>query len=432
MKKSLFIVLTALAAQGYSQQQLSLSDAVNTALKNSFDIRLARNNLEITSINNNSGVAGALPMVSGSASDNEPLTSINQKYADAARDTKRNNVSSNTLAMGVTGSILLYNGYRVVATQKRLGELQRQNQQLLNAQIQSTIAAVSVKYFDIVRQQQLLQTILQSIEVSKQKLSILQVRREAGMSNNADIYQAQLDLNTLVQSKLSQQLVIQQSKADLLNLIAAKPDSSVNIADTIVVDRSIRLDDIRSSLKNNPQLLSVASQVQINALIEKETAALRYPSLRANTGYNFNSNKSGAGFSLLNQSYGPFLGLSLSIPIYNGGASKRQQQVAEINTRNATLQRDNLALSLETNAVRTFQSYTNALEQLQTEQDNYRLSGQLMDLVLQRFQVGQATIIDVKQAQQSFEDAGYRLVNLSYMGKIAETELKRLSGQLAP
>lgn len=122
----------------------------------------------------------------------------------------------------------------------------------------------------------------------------------------------------------------------------------------------------------------------------------------------------------------------MSIPIYNGSASKRQQQVAEINTRNALIQRDNLALSLEAGAVRAFQSYTNALEQLETEQDNYRLSGRLMDLVLQRFQVGQATIVDVKLAQQSFEDAGYRLMNLNYMGKIAETELKRLSNQLAP
>jgi len=258
------------------------------------------------------------------------------------------------------------------------------------------------------------------------------VRKEAGMSNNADIYQAQLDLNTLLQSKLNQQLVINLGKTDLLNLIFVRPDSTININDTIVVDKTIRLDSVQQALKNNPLLLSATMQVQINTLIEKETTALRYPSLRANTGYKFNSNKSSAGFSLLNQSYGPFVGLNLSIPIYNGGASKRQQQVATLNTRNAGIQRDNLAHNLETSAVRTFQSYANTLEQLRTEQDNYKLSQQLLDLVLQRFQLGQATIIDVKLAQQSFEDAGFRLVNLNYTGKIAEVELRRLSGKLTP
>jgi outer membrane protein TolC len=59
------------------------------------------------------------------------------------------------------------------------------------------------------------------------------------------------------------------------------------------------------------------------------------------------------------------------------------------------------------------------------------LSQQLLDLVLQRFQLGQATIIDVKLAQQSFENAGFRLVNLNYAAKVAEIELKRLANQLA-
>jgi len=31
-------------------------------------------------------------VVTGTASDNEQLTTINQKFADATRDTKRNNV----------------------------------------------------------------------------------------------------------------------------------------------------------------------------------------------------------------------------------------------------------------------------------------------------------------------------------------------------
>ena len=79
---------------------------------------------------------------------------------------------------------------------------------------------------------------------------------------------------------------------------------------------------------------------------------------------------------------------------------------------------------------RTYQAYTSSLSQLKTEQENYNLSIKLLDLVLKRFQVGQATIIDVKQAQQSFEDEGYRLVNLNYAAKAAEIELKRLAAKL--
>ncbi|MEA3425746.1 MAG: TolC family protein [Bacteroidota bacterium] len=431
MKKIAVLLFLIPGIAGFAQQKLSLTDAINTALQNSYDIQLAKNSVEISNINNHIGVAGGLPVVSATGNDNEQVTSINQKFADAARDTKRDNVSSNNLTVGLTGSFLLFNGYRVVSTKKRLEELQQQNQQLLSVQIQNTIAAVTTKYFDVVRQQSYLKTIAQSIEVSKKRLEILQVRKEVGMSNNADIFQAQLDLNALVQSQQAQELVIDQAKTDLLNLIFLKPDTRILISDTIVVDRKVNIDSVRSNLAKNPLLAAADRQIRINELLEKETAALRYPTIRANAGYNLTSSKSAAGFSLLNQSYGPFIGINVAIPIYNGSISKRQQKVAAINTRNATIQRDNILLDNETGMIRTYQAYTNSLTQLETALKNYALSTQLLDLILQKFQLGQATIIDVKQAQQSFENEGYRLVNLNYAAKVAEIELKRLASQLA-
>lgn len=431
MKKIAVLFFLTTGITGFAQQKMSLTDAINTALQNSYDIRLAKNNIEISTINNYIGVAGGLPVISATGNDNEQVTSINQKFADAARDTKRDNVSSNNLTVGLTGSMLLYNGSRVVAAKKRLEELQQQNQQLLSVQVQNTIAAVTTKYYDVVRQQSYLKTIAQSIEVSRQRLSVLQTRKDVGLSNNADIFQAQLDLNALIQSQQAQQLVIDQAKTDLLNLIFLKPNTKILISDTIIVDRKINIDSVRSNLAKNPLLAAADKQIRINELLEKETAALRYPTLRANAGYNLTSSKSAAGFSLLNQSYGPFVGINLAIPIYNGSISKKQQQVAAINTRNAMIQRDNILLDNESGMIRTYQAYTNSLAQLETSLQNYTLSTQLLELILQKFQLGQATIIDVKQAQQSFENEGYRLVNLNYAAKVAEIELKRLASALA-
>jgi outer membrane protein TolC len=431
MKKIAVLFFLTTGFTGFAQQKMSLTDAINTALQNSYDIKLAKNNIEISTINNYVGVAGGLPVISATGNDNEQVTSINQKFADPARDTKRDNVSSNNLTVGLTGSMLLYNGSRVVAAKKRLEELQQQNQQLLSVQVQNTIAAVATKYYDVVRQQSYLKTIAQSIDVSKQRLSVLQTRKEVGMSNNADIFQAQLDLNALIQSQQAQQLVIDQAKTDLLNLVFLKPDTKILISDTIIVDRKINIDSVRSNLAKNPLLAAADRQIRINELLEKETAALRYPTLRANAGYNLTSSKSAAGFSLLNQSYGPFVGVNLAIPIYNGSISKKQQQVAAINTRNAMIQRDNILLDNENGMIRTYQAYTNSLTQLETSLQNYTLSTQLLELILQKFQLGQATIIDVKQAQQSFENEGYRLVNLNYAAKVAEIELKRLASALA-
>jgi outer membrane protein TolC len=431
--KKWFVVLFIVAAvsQVNAQQKLTLDNAIAIALKNSYDVQLVRNQLAISNINNNPGVAGALPTVNLNASDNEQIISINQKFPDANRNTQRNNVGSNILQVGVTGSMLLYNGNRIVTTQKRLAQLELLNKNVLNAQLQNTMALVSVRYYEIVRQQELLKTIQKSIAVFQKRLDVLEARKEAGLANNADIYQAKLDLNQQKQALETQYLIIKQSKADLLQSMVQAPDSVIVVEDKIAIDKNLSLENIKATLPSNPDYMAAATQITINQLIEKETAALRMPSLRATTGFNLNSNKSAAGFILLNQSYGPFFGVNLSVPLYNGSVFKRQGQVAAINTRSAKLQQENLALTLETNAVKTFNAYTNAITQMQTEADNYALSGQLLDLVMQKFELAQATIIEVRQAQQSFENAGYRLVNLQYTAKIAEIELNRLGSKLA-
>ncbi|MGI8952324.1 MAG: TolC family protein [Chitinophagaceae bacterium] len=429
MKKIIFLFIT-ISNNLSAQQPLQLSTAINIALKNSLNIQLAKNTVQSNTILNNYGVAGGLPAINGSATDNEQVTTINQKLSTGT-DINRSGASGNSLSAGVNAGILLYNGMHVVATKNRLAELENQSEKLLNSQIQNTIASVMTGYYDVIRQQSYLKTLNLSIAVSQQKLDIIKVQQSVGLANNADLFQAEVDLNTTLQTSQSQQLIIDQSKTELLRLMNVKIDSTINIEDTILVDSTIRYDDINLGLQNNADILAAADQIKINELIVKETAALRYPSIRVSTGYNYARSQTQAGFTLLNQSYGPFLGLSLAIPIYNGSAYKRQQKVAEINIQSAELQRQNLIKDYTADAVKMYEAYQNNLQQLQTAKQNYLLSQQLLALVLQRFQLRVATIVDLKIAQQSFENAGFVLINLSFAAKSAEIELKRLANSLS-
>ena len=126
----------------------------------------------------------------------------------------------------------------------------------------------------------------------------------------------------------------------------------------------------------------------------------------------------------------PYAALTLNVPIFNGNIYKKQAQIAGVNTKNAQLVRDTLVLNYTSNAVKNFQAYTNNLQQVETARANYELSQKLLDLVMKRFQLRQATIVEVKNAQQSFENAGFLLVNVSYAAKAAEIALRRYANQL--
>ena len=434
MMKRIFFLIQFIALLSFcvkAQNTLSLTDAVNIALKNSLDLQIANNKVEAAKINNHLSIAGGYPLVTGAIGDNESITSVNQKQ-NSGTDIVRNGAAANNLSANITGSILLYNGGRVVATKKRLAELQFQNQDQLNAQIQNILASVMTGYYDVVRQQDYIKTIDLSIAASSEQLKIVQIRQQAGLANNADLFQAQIDLNVLQQSKLAQQLIADQAKAELLRLLTLKADSAIEIKDTILVDKSMSLETVLNGLNKNADIQAADRQIRITEFILKETSSQRYPSIRATTGYNFSRNQAAAGQLLLNQNYGPTVGFTIGIPIYNGSIYRRQERIAALDIKNAGLQKDILIRDYSAQAVKQYEAYSNTINQLDSAAENFKLSQKLVNLVLLKFQYKQATTVEVKNAQQSFEESGFRLVNLNYAAKAAEIELKRLANILSP
>ncbi len=103
-------------------------------------------------------MAGGLPLVTGSVGDNEQVSNVNQKL-NTGTIIKRNGASGNTMNSGITASLLLYNGSRVVSTKQRLTDLEVQSEQYLNSEIQNEVAAVITAYYDVVRQESYMRTI---------------------------------------------------------------------------------------------------------------------------------------------------------------------------------------------------------------------------------------------------------------------------------
>jgi outer membrane protein TolC len=370
-------------------------------------------------------MAGGLPSVNVTSGDNNLLSTIHQHYSSGP-DLDKSNVYGNNLTGAVTASIPLFNGFKIVATKHQLDALEALGDLQLNQRIQNTMAAIMMKYFDIVRQTNYLGILNRSLDVSKEKLTITTTRRSVGMANDADFLQAQIDQSTIEQTIKSQQLVIAQAKADLQVLMNSKSFYTYSVSDSISVDKAIVLDSITNSIKQNPQYLSFDQIIKINETVVQQINSQRYPTLKINTSYNLSYLNNGAGSLLVNKSYGPQAGFTLQIPIYNGNMIKTQRDVAELNVTMAKQQQQSLLLAYNADAYKTYLSYQSTLQQLTEQQSNYERSQTLVKIVMQRFQNNLATMLDVKAAQLSLENSGYTLINLQFAAKASEVELKRL------
>ena len=429
MIKRYIIILFLIPVFVSAQQQLTMQDAIDKALKNNFDILIAKENVNQNTISNTIGMAGGLPSVNITTGDNNTFSNIHQEYNSCA-DLNKSNVTGNSINGAITASIPLFNGFKVIATKEQLDALQTKSELLLNVQIQNTLAAIMVTYFDIVRQENYLSILNSSLNVSKEKLTIVSSRRSVGMANDADYLQAQIDVSSVEQNIQSQKLVIAQAKTDLQQLMGLKEFSDFSVNDSIVVDETLDYNSTIKSLQQNPQFLALNQQIKINETVVKQINAQRYPNFKINTSYNFSYAENQIGTTIVNQSYGPQIGFTLQIPIYNGNQFKTQQDVARSKITSSTYERDNLLSLYTSEAYKTYLSYQNTLEQLSTQKANYDLSRQLVDIVMKRFEANMATMLDVKAAQLSFENSGYMLINLQYAAKASEIELKRLIYQL--
>src|SRR5271157_2214014 len=100
MKNITFLLIFGASFIVNAQPLLTIEDAVSIALKNNYDILVARNDAETARINNTAGNAGMLPTVAITGSDNYSLSTIDEKLPGGVPDTKSPNATSNAFSAG--------------------------------------------------------------------------------------------------------------------------------------------------------------------------------------------------------------------------------------------------------------------------------------------------------------------------------------------
>jgi Outer membrane protein len=159
-------------------QLLTVEQAIEIALKNNYDILLARNEAEIASRNNSVGHAGMLPRITGTISDNFTLNNLNQKFTNGS-EINTSGVTGINLSAGVALNWTLFDGLRMFAAKTRLQNLEEAALLQLKNEMQSVIANVLISYYDVVRANQQLKAIEEAIKISEERVKLADAKFKA-------------------------------------------------------------------------------------------------------------------------------------------------------------------------------------------------------------------------------------------------------------
>ena len=423
------IIVVALTSNAIAQT-LTLVEARALTLSNNYGIQIQQLNSDITALQNSAGYAGMLPTISATAAYNTELTNSEQKYfsGDVRSVT---NAGANAFDAGVYLNWTLFDGFAMFATRDKLNELAAKGELQLKNEIEYTMYDLNAAWYQMIQLQEAAEVNKKNIEVSLERYRIAKNRETLGAASHLDVLQAEVDLHTDSASLMQTNLQLKNTKAKINNIIGRDPATEFNSTEKITVNTDIIYSDvITKSIENNTELQIAKKDEAIYNLQVKEFKALLYPELNLTGGYGYLKSTSESGFVESNLNYGPSVGLSLNIPLFNGFTTSRNIDIAQIGQQIVTTQTQQLQLDINTWIYTLYNLYSTSLALMELEQRNIEAAQQNVTIALAKFDLGNITSVELREIQQALLNAQNRLLVETLNAKLAELQLMKISGQL--
>ena len=337
-----------------------------------------------------------------------------------------------TLPLQVAGVAVLalvprVDGGRMFITKNKLNQIEALGEIHFKDTLQQTIFNVIASYYNIVGQKQQLASINEAINFNKEQVTILQASFNAGLGAKTSLLQAKIDLNVYQEAAINQQYQIVVAKRSLNQLLVRSPEIEFEVVDSIINDYVPNKDSLFQKLyTSNINILAAQRQLEIARLSMREFKATRMPRINLTSGYNLNFVDNTASNVLYNHSYGPAIGATLTVPIFQSGTINRQVSTSKIQMLTAGYNFDNIKLRVNTQLQNALTQFENQQQLLNIEKENEMLARENIEIAIQRLRLGQANSLEVRQAQESYVYSYTRRITFEYNLKIAETRLKQL------
>ena len=433
MKRILILLLIVSCLNARSQQLLSLDEAIATALQNNYGILLAKNDSAVAALDYSYRNAVFLPRINANAGILYNRNNQKQEFASGTKrqgDVKTNNYNT-SLALNWT----LYDGGKMFIARDRLDEMIKLGELSIKDQVVNTVADIVNTYYNIVRQKQQLKAIEEQMSISQTRVDLSQRRLEIGVGIKPDVLQSQVDLNAQKAARLNQITLIDQLKSVLNQSMNVAEQTNYEVSDSIPINTGLSLGEIRDNITESNTLLQILKKnIDLANLDLKDRKAERFPIVSFNSAFNINRTNNDIAVNpalpLYSRNRGYNFGLSASIPILNYRNTNRLIKQAGLNVQYQQLVYENQKSILDLNVINAFKDYEMQKQALVLEEDNILLAKENVSIMLETFRLGQATYLQLREAERSLEDAYNRLIAARYNTKLAETELLRLKGDL--
>ncbi|CAM1346017.1 TolC family protein [Tenacibaculum crassostreae] len=432
MKKPLLLFcLFFLVIKGMSQEKqmsLSLQEAINYAVKNSYENKVSLNNIEAAKKKKWETTTIGLPQINGKVDYQNNLKQLFDAV-DFNNDGFPDFGAKHSVNAGVTLSQLLFDGSYLVGLQSAKTYLKISEQAKEKTELATREAIVNA-YGNVLVAEKSIEILERNKAVLEKNLNEVQKTYENGLTELENVEQLQITLgnveNNLRNSARLKEIAYQMLNVSLGNSIDTELTLTSNLDSLVVDNTDLSLLSSQFDLDNHIDFRIAQNDRESKRLLMRLEQSKALPSLSAFVNYNAVANSNSFSFFETSQKWvnTSVLGVSLNVPIFSSFGRKSRTNQAKIELENADIRLKEAEQKLNLQVAAAKSEYQLGIENYETAKQNLALAERIEKKQQIKFFEGISSSFDLLQAQNQLytQQNNYVQSMLNVIAKKAQLE----------
>lgn len=415
-KQIVFLVMIVLffyiffqgAAVASEVQKMSLVEAVELALKNNQDLKLAKNNVQYSRFTLDKEKNDYLPAITGIAN-----TALNNAYGKSGL-----NHDYYTQGAEVFAQLNLFNGFADKASLESAGYDLSSEEHTQIRQKQQVIYDTMSAYIDAAQQRQEIEVARENLTNNRQQEKEIKAFHDAGKIPATDLYQQQAETAKARFDLISAENTYKISKMQLMKTIGVSVpgDIEIEIPQITMFSTMPETDThglIEAAFQIRPDLLALKKSVSAKKAKIKEAASGKYPSVDFNAGMgSLYDKRDGENFGgqFGDDNLYSYIGVSVSLPIFDRHLTRTQVNQAKIDKQSANLTLEKLKQQIRVELGQAVADYQTACESIMVSKSRLFYTNKALESVFQRYKMGAANLTELTQIRSDQVDARNNMI----------------------
>ncbi len=426
------------AAAGTQPRVITLREAVGIALEHNIALRQAENSSELDELAVRSARQAFIP-------DLRFSTNTGQSYGrNFSQDEGRIvNQTTESVSAGVQSGMTLWDGGGNRATLRQARITENAGELSLERARQTVVFNVLSNYLALVEQQEQIGVRREALAAQEAQEAQVQAFVDAGVRPISDLYQQQAAVAAARVQLVQTERLLALAETDLIRTLQLDPRGAFAFASPELADTSVAADVRPTSGAALDSLMTLAfgsradleaQETRLRAAEEGVAVARsnRLPSVSLSMGYNtaYSSASDIAFLDQFDQRRGGSVGIGVSVPVFDRGATGVATERAQVQADNARLALQDLRQEVALQVRRAVLDRQATAAQLAAAEAQLRAAELALQSSRERYEVGAATLLELTQARATQVEAAAALVSARYTYTFQRAQLDYYTGEL--